>query len=281
MKKALIGILAVLMILELFGCSSGVKQAESLTTPKSVSEKNEQKNEPASEPASAVTPEPTAEPTPEPTPEPTAAPTPEPTSTPTPTPTPTPEPLKYIKSEPVGEFDYSIFQRMEGYDYSKFDKCWSIASLYNYKFSDANVYIGIKLFGEDGGNNLEEAHLITRIVDKSGNVIQTVSSMDFLIDDKLYSYHEMPAESGTMAGRVFLYDHGYEIVKAFAHAKTVSVKLSMYSNRTLELDLDSAQFSRTVGNLCRVIVEHNVWDYYINSPLLGSMEKIWDLTISE
>lgn len=280
MKKFLAGILAVLLMLGLFGCGSTAKQVEAVTAPEPVSEtKPEQKNEPASEPVFAVTPEPTAVPTPEPTPEPTATPTPKPTATPTPT--PTPEPMKNIKSEPVGQFDYSIFQGMEGYDYSKFDKCWSVASLYDYKFSDADVYIGIKLFGENGGNNLEEAQLITRIVDKSGNVIHTVSSMDFLIDGKLYSYNDMPAESGTMAGRVFLYDHGYEIVKAFAYAKTVSVKLSMYSNRTLELDLDSAQFSRTVGNLCRVIVEHNVWDYYINSSLLGSMENIWDLTISE
>lgn len=213
------------------------------------------------------------EPTPAPTPKPTPKPTPEPT------PAPTPKPLKYIKSEPVGELNYSIFESIDGYDYSKFDRCWSVASLYDYKFSDADIYIGIKLFGEDGGNNLEEAQLITRVVDKKGAVIETVKSMAFLIDGVMYSYENMPTEEGTMAGRVFLYDQGYEIVKAFANAQSVSVQLSMYSGKVGEFDLDQSQFNRTVGNLCRIIVNNNVWDYYINNSLLGSMENIWNLTI--
>lgn len=193
----------------------------------------------------------------------TSAPTAKPTAEPTPE--PTPEPLNNIKSEPVGDLDYTIFQGLDGYDYSKFDKCWSVASLYDYEFSDADVYIGIKLWGEDGGNNLEEAQLITRIVDKSGEVIDIVDAMAFLIDDKIYRYDEMADKDGSMAGRVFLYDTGYEIVKAFANAKSISVQLSTYDHGMLELDLNSTQFSNTVGKLCRIIVDNHVWDYYINN----------------
>lgn len=191
------------------------------------------------------------------------------------------ERVSNIKDEPVGEFDYTVLQSLPGYNYDKFAKCWSYYAAYDKSFSDADVVIAIKLFGEDGGNNLEEADLYAKVIDKNGNPLKTVSSMDYLVDDVLYSYNEMPGEDGTMAGSVFLYDTGYELVKAFADAKEVSVKLSFYDNTTMTLDLDMAQFSTTIQALCKNVVKYNIWDYYISNWFMGSIESMWNLTITE
>ncbi len=191
------------------------------------------------------------------------------------------ERVSNIKDAPVGEFDYTVLQNEKGYNYDKFAKCWSYYQAYDEVYSDADILLAIKLFGEDGGNNLEEADLYARVVDKQGNPIKTVSSMEFLVDDVLYSYYDMPLEDGTMAGSVFLYDSGYELIKAFADAKSVSVKLSFFDNTTMTLDLDMNQFASTLQILCKNVVKYNIWDYYINNFMIGSMEKMWDLTITK
>jgi len=191
------------------------------------------------------------------------------------------ERVSNIKDEPVGEFDYTVLQSLPGYNYDKFSKCWSYYAVYDKSFSDADVLIAIKLFGEDGGNNLEEADLYAKLIDKNGNALKTVSSMYYLVDDVLYSYNEMPGEDGTMAGSVFLYDTGYELVKAFADAKEVSVKLDFYDNTTMTLDLDMAQFSTTIQVLCKNVIKYNIWDYYINNFMLGLTESMFNLTITE
>ena len=220
--------------------------------------------------------EPTEEPTPVTTPKPTPVPTPEPAPEPTPEPEPTPSP----KPEPDGQFDYSVLENLKGYDYDKFDKSWSYYAAYDRVFSDADVIIGIKLFGEDGGNNLEEVDLYTKVVDKQGNKLETVETMAFLIDDTLYSYENMPLEEGTMAGSVILYNSGYELIKALAEANTVSVKLNFYSNQSMTIDLEPAQFESTLKALCQNVVKYNIWDYYIPNPMLASIESLWGLTIS-
>lgn len=191
------------------------------------------------------------------------------------------ERVSNIHDEPIGEFDYSVLQNLSGYEYDKFDKYWSYQDAYDEAYSDADIIIGIALFGENGGNNLEEAKLYTKVIDKKGEKLMTVKSMDFLIDDVLYSYHDMPTEDGTMAGSVVLYDTGYELVKAFAEAKEVSVKLSFYGDKSISFDMDQTQFSQTLQEVCKNIIKYNIWDYYISNWLIGSLESTWDLTITK
>jgi len=84
-----------------------------------------------------------------------------------------------------------------------------------------------------------------------------------------------------MAGSVVLYKNGYELIKAFANANEVSVKPKLYSGGTLILDLDSAQFDRTLGNMCRKIIEYKVWDYYIENPAVEMLEMMFPMEITK
>ena len=185
-----------------------------------------------------------------------------------------------IKDKPVGEFNYSILEGMEGYYYNKFDKCWSCYTVYDDVYSDADFLIGIKLFGVAAGNNLEEVDLKVKIVDKEGNPIEEVKAMDFLIDDVMYSYSEMPEEKSELVGTVVLYDSGYELVKAFAEAKEVSVRLFFFGDYYRIIDLDMDLFSTTLQAFCQTIVNNNIWDYYISDPFLSSFEEEYPLTIT-
>ena len=142
------------------------------------------------------------------------------------------------------------------------------------------MLIGIQLEGEVGGSDLVGATLYTKIRNKDNRVIDGVQSMAFLVDGVKYSFPEMPGEDGAMAGSVVLYKNGYELIKAFANAKEVSVKLKLFSGGTVLLDLDSAQFDRTLGNMCRKIIQYKVWDSYIENPAVEMLEMMFPMEIT-
>ena len=143
------------------------------------------------------------------------------------------------------------------------------------------MLIGIQLEGEVGGSDLAGVTLYTKIRNKDNRVIDSVQSMVFLVDEVKYSFPEMPAEDAAMAGSVVLYKNGYELIKAFANANEVSVKLKLYSGGTLILDLDGAQFDRTLGNMYRKIIRYKVWDYYIENPAVEMLEMMFPMEITK
>ena len=183
-------------------------------------------------------------------------------------------------STPDGYFNYTILENEPGYLYDRFDDYWMWYAAYDEVYLDADVIIGIQLEGEVGGNNPAGATLYTKIMDKDGRKIDGVEGMIFLIDDVKYSFNEMPGEDGAMAGSVVLYKDGYEIVKAFAEAKEVSVKLKLFSGKSIILDLNKAEFNRTLGNMCKKIVAYNVWDYYLENPGVEMLEMMFPLEIT-
>lgn len=190
-------------------------------------------------------------------------------------------PVNVDPSTPDGNFNYNILQNEPGYIYDKFDDYWTWYSAYDEAYTDANLLIGIQLEGEVGGSNLAGVTLYTKIRNKDNRGIDGVQSMAFLVDGVKYSFPEMPGEEGAMAGSVVLYKNGYELIKAFANAKEVSVKLKLFSGGTVLLDLDSAQFDRTLGNMCRKIIQYKVWDYYIDNPAVEMLEVMFPMEITK
>ena len=182
---------------------------------------------------------------------------------------------------PAGSFNYTILQNEPGYIYDKFDDYWTWYAAYDEAYTDANLLIGIQLEGEVGGSDLAGVTLYTKIRNKDNRVIDGVQSIAFLVDGVKYSFPEMPGEDGAMAGSVVLYKNGYELIKAFANAKEVSVKLKLFSGGTILLDLDSAQFDRTLGNMCRKIIQYKVWDYYIENPAVEMLEVMFPMEITK
>ena len=190
-------------------------------------------------------------------------------------------PASVDPSAPDGSFNYTVLQNEPGYIYDKFDDYWTWYAAYDEAYSDADLLIGIQLEGEVGGSDLAGATLYTKIRNKENRVIDGVQSMAFLVDGVKYSFPEMPGEDGAMAGSVVLYKNGYELIKAFANAKEVSVKLKLFSGGTVLLDLDSAQFDRTLGNMCRKIIQYKVWDYYIENPGVEMLEMMFPMEITK
>ena len=182
---------------------------------------------------------------------------------------------------PSTGFNYTILQNEPGYIYDKFDEYWTWYAAYDEAYTDADLLIGIQLEGEVGGSDLAGVTLYTKIRDKSNKTIDGVQSMAFLVDGVKYSFPEMPGEDGAMAGSVVLYKNGYELIKAFANAKEVSVKLKLFSGGTVLLDLDSAQFDRTLGNMCRKIIQYKVWDSYIENPAVEMLEMMFPMEITK
>lgn len=180
---------------------------------------------------------------------------------------------------PSGDFNYAILQNEPGYIYDKFDDYWTWYAAYDEAYTDANLLIGIQLEGEVGGSDLAGATLYTKIRNKDNRVIDGVQSMAFLVDGVKYSFPEMPGEDCAMAGSVVLYKNGYDLIKAFANAKEVSVKLKLFSGGTVLLDLDRTQFDRTLGNMCRKIIQYKVWEYYIENPGVEMLEMMFPMEV--
>lgn len=184
-----------------------------------------------------------------------------------------------IAAAPGTSFNYNILQNEPGYIYDKFDDYWTWYAAYDESYTDANLLIGIQLEGEVGGSDLAGATLYTKIRNKDNRVIDGVQSMAFLVDGVKYSFPEMPGEDCAMAGSVVLYKNGYDLIKAFANAKEVSVKLKLFSGGTVLLDLDRTQFDRTLGNMCRKIIQYKVWEYYIENPGVEMLEMMFPMEV--
>ena len=182
---------------------------------------------------------------------------------------------------PSGDFNYAILQNEPGYIYDKFDDYWTWFEAYDEPYLDADLIIGIQLEGEKGGSNLAAASLYTKVMDKNGRITDCASSLVFLIDGVKYAYNKLPAEDSGMAGGTFLYQDGYELIKALAEAKEVSVKLTLFGGNTLRLDLDRTQFNSRLGNMCKKIVQYRLWDHYIDNPAVEMLETMYPLEITK
>ena len=184
-------------------------------------------------------------------------------------------------STPSGDFNYAILQNEPGYIYDKFDDYWTWFEAYDEPYLDADLIIGIQLEGEKSGSNLAAASLYTKVMDKNGRITDCASSLVFLIDGVKYAYNKLPAEDSGMAGGTFLYQDGYELIKALAEAKEVSVKLTLFGGNTLRLDLDRTQFNSRLGNMCKKIVQYRLWDHYIDNPAVEMLEAMYPLEITK
>jgi hypothetical protein len=73
----------------------------------------------------------------------------------------------------------------------------------------------------------------------------------------------------------------YELIKALAEAKEVSVKLTLFGGNTLRLNLDRTQFNSRLGNMCKKIEQYRLWDHYIDNPAVEMLETMYPLEITK
>lgn len=167
------------------------------------------------------------------------------------------------------DFDHkAVFGDFEGYSYDKFDKEWSVYSIYSYVEPGSEFFMSFKSFGERGGNNLSATYFVVGLINKSKSEYININSIDILIGDDLYSYNNLQYNGG--ASSTYIAENGNLLIEALATCdpSTVSVRIRNDVGN-VSLDLDAKQVEETLKRFCAVYVLNHVWDYEIESNKLA------------
>ena len=173
--------------------------------------------------------------------------------------------------------DMKIFEKLERYDYDKFDKDWSCHGAFLKEYSDATIVLGLQIYGDNiGPTFVPYIYAWYRDADNI-NVQAKITGVDILINDVLYSFKNM--EKRDTLSLVFLGEkNGKELVKALAKAEEISFRLN-YAANSVSYDLDKEAYEATkIKELAQAIVEFDIWSY-IDDPDVSGWESSYPLTI--
>lgn len=175
-------------------------------------------------------------------------------------------------------FDYqTVLANRKGYEYDKFDKYWSYYQAMTREFADAYVILGLKVYGEDGGTNPEYTEMYVKILDKNGNTLDTVESIDFLIGDDLYSYESML--EGETSSSVVIGEKGVKLLEALE--KTSTSDLTIRLNGYLTFDgIEFDDFDGTIKEFCRVYNKYNIDEFIVDTEFSDRIESLFPLKIN-
>ena len=177
------------------------------------------------------------------------------------------------------EFDYqSVLGGRDGYSYDKFDKYWSYYGAYAKYFSDATLIIGLQTMSDENESNPSMTLLYAKVIDKSGNSLYDVDSIDFMIGDDIYSYEEM-FPSGDTANAI-IGQNGMLLLEAInkSNASDVTIRLGVEGKKMTLEDLDSSEYNE-LKEFCRVYLKYNLWDY-CDQEELNDLESYTPLKIN-
>lgn len=190
-------------------------------------------------------------------------------------------PLAFAADGEGQDFDYkTILSKRDGYEYDKFEKKWSWYKAYVREYSDAKVVIGMQAWGEDGGPNPNYMELYVKVLDEKGKKLWTVESVEFLLDDDVYSYKSML--QGTDTSSAALGEDGQLLMKAIAanDGSDVSVKITADDGRNITLNLSKDKFTKTLKEFCRVALKYDFYGVSVGKSIASMSEAMFPLTIN-
>lgn len=190
-------------------------------------------------------------------------------------------PLAFAADSEGQDFDYQrILSKREGYEYDKFEKTWSWYKAYVREYSDARVVIGMEAWGEDGGPNPDYMELYVKVLDEKGKKLWTVESVDFLLNDDVYSYKSML--QGSDSSSVVLGEKGALFMKAVAEndGSDVSVKITSDEGRSITLNLGKDKYTKTLKEFCRVALKYDLYGLSVGKDTAAMGEIMFPLTIN-
>lgn len=173
---------------------------------------------------------------------------------------------EYYQLDP---FDISPIKKRSTFVYDDFNRSWKYYSVYDNKYSDATEIIGIILFSEDNGTNIEEIEIRAFLNWKdAAETPWNVKSLEFLIDGSIYHF-DMTLMDSENISYAFLYNEtSYQFVQSLANTSKIKIKITYDNEVASTLDLSSNPF-RTI---CKDIIDYSMWDYYIPSDYLAVLD---------
>ena len=165
-------------------------------------------------------------------------------------------------------FDISKIKKRSDFKYDDFTKSWKYYASYDKKYSDATESIGIIMFSEDNGTNIEDIEIRAALYWKDAAATPwVVEDIEFLIGDKIYHMDMKEASSGSSYFSILYKKTSYEFIKDLADVSKLKIKID-YGHHSSEFDLSSNPFK----TFCKDIVDNNMWDYYVPSTILEAFD---------
>ncbi|MBO7251112.1 MAG: hypothetical protein J6V25_00640 [Oscillospiraceae bacterium] len=167
-------------------------------------------------------------------------------------------------------FDYSKLKNKWRFSYDDFDQYWKYYAQYDKPYSDADEFVNIIVFSEDGGGGRVEDFEIRAGMSwkDSSKEDWVVERVEVLVNGKIYSF-EMTKSSRSSFSYAILYNEtSYQFIQDMAVANKVKIKIYYEDQGSTEMDLGSNPFK----NFCKDIVDYNVWAYYTPSSDLAERD---------
>ena len=109
---------------------------------------------------------------------------------------------------------------------------------------------------------------------------RNLESVEFLLDDDVYSYKSML--QGSDSSSAVLGEDGQLLMKAMAEndGSDVSAKITADDGRNITLNLSKDKFTKTLKEFCRVALKYDFYGYSVGQSYANMSESMFPLTIN-
>lgn len=174
------------------------------------------------------------------------------------------------RSYELPPFDYTKMKNKWRFSYDEFDKSWKYFAQYDKPYSNADEFVNIIVFSEDGGARVQDfeirAGLSWKGVDKDRDQ-WVVEGLEVLVDGKVYSFTMTESSYKTFSYAVLASETSYQFIQDLTVANKLKVKIFYAGHGATELDLGSNPFK----TFCKDVIDYNIWSYY--APSSSLLEK--------
>ena len=177
------------------------------------------------------------------------------------------------------KFDYTVLEKLDGYNYDKFEKMWSLAGEYRIKAADG--YISVTLIALGDKESVQGVMLTAGVYKSDGSLYSTIDKIEILADDTLISIKMMPLE-GQQAR--LLTDTSVEALRLISEAKEISFKITLKNAGSGTFDPTVDEIANFV-QVAKAIVNNNMLSLSTNagidSEAIEKFEETYPITIEK
>lgn len=177
------------------------------------------------------------------------------------------------------KFDYTVLEKLDGYNYDKFEKMWSLAGEYRIKAADG--YISTTLIALGDKESVQGVMLTAGVYKSDGSLYSTIDKIEILADDTLISIKMMPLEEQQAR---LLTDTSVEALRLISEAKEISFKITLKNAGSGTFDPTEDEIANFV-QAAKAIVENNMLSLSTNagidSEAIEKFEETYPITIEK
>ena len=176
-----------------------------------------------------------------------------------------------IAEDATPQFDASLYERIPGYVYDKFNKDWNFCAFYLKQYSNATIVVGFNLAGDfERVYRLPRLYAYYRDADDS-KIIEPITGIQILAGENVYTAEKMQ-DGGNYSYIDLDSRQGKALLRDMSEVNGISVKL-INNLRNLTLEIEDGDYL-TLKTTAQLLIENNPWPYVLDDD--GNDLSVWD-----